>query len=93
MDCRGGSKAGAFLTGFLLSLAFVGGAIGAMRYQTPGYEYGRRNCGPATGGLRSYAACVSCCMRGAQEEDYPADGVEDCNHFCKRVPWNIWMSA
>lgn len=93
MDSRRTRTAGAFLTGFVLSLALTGGAISAMHYWSPGYEFGRQNCGPATGGRRTYASCVSCCMRGAQQEDYPADESGGCHHFCKRVPWSIWASS
>ncbi len=85
-------RVGAFALGFVLSMG--GAAAFANSWNdSPGYQWGRGNCGPATGGRRTYSSCVSCCMRGAQEEAYPADESGGCGHFCKRVPWKIWMSS
>ncbi|MBL8747388.1 MAG: hypothetical protein JNK58_13665 [Phycisphaerae bacterium] len=85
-------RVGAFALGIVLS---VGGAAAFANswHNTPGYEWGRSNCGPATGNRRSYASCVSCCMRGAQQESYPAEESAGCHHFCRRVPWPIWLST
>lgn len=80
-----------FALGFLLATA-GSAALAAAHHGSPGYEWGRANCGPATGNRRTYASCVSCCMNGAQNEAYPPDDAEGCGHFCKRVPWPIWMS-
>lgn len=86
------NRCGAFALGFILSLSGAA-ALANSWNRTPGYEWGRNNCGPATGNRRSYASCVSCCMSGAQNENYPADEAGGCNHFCKRVPWQIWMAS
>ncbi len=90
MTHRRFGRFGAFALGFTISL---GGAAAFANpwYGTPGYEWGRTNCGPATGNRRSYASCMSCCARGAQRENYPADETGGCGHFCKRVPWDIWV--
>jgi hypothetical protein len=89
---RRGNRFGAFVLGVVVSVG--GSAALANRYrESPGYEWGREHCGPATGNRTSYASCVSCCMRGAQHEEYPAEEAGGCGHFCKRVPWRIWMSA
>lgn len=91
MTHRRVSRFGAFALGMLVSLG--GGAAVANTYSSPGYEWGRGNCGPATGNRRTYASCVSCCMRGAQDQSYPADDAASCGLFCRRVPWNIWADA
>lgn len=81
------SKVVAFGSGIVLSL-LLSLPVLASRYNNPGYEWGRTQCGraPGTGGVRSAAKCRACCGAGAGAH-YPAGDELDCRHFCNRAYW------
>lgn len=81
----------ASLATLVLAAGPIAGALAATQSVSPmhteGWRYGRANCGPITGGLKSELACRVCCNRGAQDGEFPAAEIENCHAFCKIANW------
>lgn len=58
---------------------------------SPGYNYGRINCGPMTNNvIRTQQACRNCCTKAEQEGALPNNQLSDCLSYCAVPCWVCW---
>lgn len=70
------------------AIAMLLSVAAASRHTEPGWEYGRSNCGPRTGGSKNSRDCIACCYGGARHGRYPAESYGDCQQFCLRAMYS-----
>ncbi|MBL8745106.1 MAG: hypothetical protein JNK58_01985 [Phycisphaerae bacterium] len=80
------TRSGSFGFGLAMSLAIALPVL-AQLYSTPGYEYGRANCGPRTSNNTTAAQCKVCCLLGESGSAFPVGEYSNCEAFCDRALW------
>lgn len=58
---------------------------------SPGYQYGRINCGPMTTNvIRTQQQCRNCCTVGANSGALSAEQLDNCLGYCAIPCWPCW---
>ncbi len=57
---------------------------------TPGWEWGRANCGPHTAGLCTEDECRQCCLDEYNRNWHTQTWLDQCRSYCAAVNWSLW---
>lgn len=74
---------------FLITLSVVAAAsvvLAAPAY-SPGWNYGRANCGPKTSTMQNASQCKTCCRTGIAPFDWAVGEFDNCDRFCDQAAW------
>jgi hypothetical protein len=57
-------------------------------HNSPGYKYGRENCGPNQKPcIPTRRDCEACCQAGARNNSIRSENLQHCYDYCASVPW------